>query len=213
MKVVYAGRIPYREAWEKQRNICAQILNGSAQEQIMMVEHEPVYTLGIHGHASNMLLDEEALKAMGVECIRTERGGDITFHGPGQAVAYVMVNLRERKLGVKDFVHALEESVIQTLRLYGIEGHRVEGATGVWLEPGTGRERKICAIGIKVRHGVTYHGLALNVNTDLSWFRKINPCGFVSKGVTSVSNETGVDEDFGKLQRHLARALERNLAH
>lgn len=211
MKIVYTGRIPYRKAWEMQRAICQDILDGSAEPQILMVEHEPVYTLGVHGKESNMLLSEEAMKKMGIECIRTERGGDITYHGPGQAVAYIMVNLKERKLGVKDFVHALEESVIQTIKQYGIEGHRIDGATGVWLEPGSERERKICAIGIKVRHGVTYHGLALNVNTDLSWFNKINPCGFISKGVTSISREIGKDVDFTILQHTLALALTRNL--
>lgn len=211
MIIEYTGRTSYRPMWERQKELCTALGDGLGEEHILMVEHDHVYTLGVHGHASNMLASSEMLERRGIECIRIERGGDITYHGPGQAVAYLIIDLRRRHMGVKDFVDALEQSVIDTIALYGIKGERVEGATGVWIGTGTPRERKICAIGVKVRHGITYHGLALNVNTDLSYFSLINPCGFIEKGVTSIALETGTPVDFFKVQKQLADALQHNL--
>ncbi len=142
-----------------------------------------------------MLVSEDALAAKGIEFVRIERGGDITFHGPGQLVAYPIIDLQRHHLGVKDYVNMLEEAVIRTIAHYGITGERVEGATGVWIDKGLPGERKICAIGVKCTRFVTMHGLALNINTDLHYFGAINPCGFIDKGVTSVRQETGKEAD------------------
>ncbi len=188
MEIIDLGLTSYRDIWDLQHKAQAEVIAG-APERIYLTEHRDVYTLGKHGHMENML----ALPA-GAECIRIERGGDITYHGPGQLVVYPIVDLFAHHLGVKKYVDCLEEAVIRTMAEYGLEGTRVEGATGVWMGVGTPVERKICAIGVKVTRGVTMHGLALNVNTRLEGFRAINPCGFVDKGVTSLSRELGGTE-------------------
>ena len=159
------------------------------QEYVLMVEHEPVYTMGRHANPANMLISQELLKQDGIECINIERGGDITFHGPGQLVVYPIIDLQEHGLGVKQYVWLLEEAVIRTIARYGIKGERIEDATGVWIDKGTPNERKICAIGVRVSHSITMHGFALNISTDLNYFNRINPCGFVDKGVTSIEAE------------------------
>lgn len=169
------GRLPYREGWEMQHTLLSEVDRGVTPETILIVEHEPVFTLGFHGNAANMLASEELLRRRGAEIIRVERGGDITFHGPGQLVAYPILRLRDRHYGVKSYVNRLEQSVIDTCAAFGIKSGRVEDATGVWCGIGAAAERKICAIGVKVSHGVTMHGLALNVTTDLDWFHLINP--------------------------------------
>ena len=158
---------------------------------LLLVEHLPVITLGRHARRENVLFSAESLKSRGVEIYDIERGGDVTYHGPGQLVAYLVIDLEAYRLGVKKFVDIMEEAVIRTINDFGISGGRVDGATGVWIDTGTARERKICAIGIKCSRFVTMHGLALNVNTDLDGFRLINPCGFVDKGVTSMASELG----------------------
>ncbi len=193
------GLVPYREAWELQKSIQADVITDKnredTEEHLLLVEHPPVFTLGRHGHAENMLVSEDALAAKGIEFVRIERGGDITFHGPGQLVAYPIIDLQRHHLGVKDYVNMLEEAVIRTIAHYGITGERVEGATGVWIDKGLPGERKICAIGVKCTRFVTMHGLALNINTVLHYFGAINPCGFIDKGVTSVRQETGKEAD------------------
>lgn len=206
LEITDDGLTDYSTELEKQKSLQTELIEAvshgkaPAKEYLIMVEHKPVYTLGKHGHAENMLLSDEEMKRLGVECFRTGRGGDITFHGPGQLVAYPIISLQAHKLGVKDYVNLLEESVIQTLLAYGIKGERVDGATGVWIDKDTPKERKICAIGVKCNRFVTMHGLALNVNTDLSWFSRINPCGFVDKGVTSVEKELGHPVDIKELK-------------
>ncbi|MBD5212162.1 MAG: lipoyl(octanoyl) transferase LipB [Bacteroidales bacterium] len=202
IEIEYCGRCDYRPMWEKQQryfnNLIEQVRNKEEypSEHLLIVEHNPVYTLGKHGKEENLLADQARLRNAGAECIRIERGGDITFHGPGQLVLYPIISLAEYSLGVKDYVNLLEETIIQFLAEYNIKGERVEGATGVWLDKGTPRERKICAIGVKCSHFVTMHGLALNVNTDLNYFSLINPCGFQDKGVTSMEKELGQKIDF-----------------
>jgi lipoyl(octanoyl) transferase len=180
------------------------------REYLLMVEHSPVYTLGLHGDKHN-LTHAEFLRAQGLELVEIERGGDITFHGPGQVVAYPIIDLERRHLGVKRYVYLLEEAVIRTLAEYGLKGQRVEGATGVWLDVGSPCERKICAIGIKCSRFITMHGLALNASTDLSYFSAINPCGFIDKGVTSISAELQHQVTFADaepiLRRHLIDLL------
>ncbi len=212
MEIKDLGRKPYREVWDKQLQLSEALIDGRGSEEVLMVEHNHVYTLGLHGKAENMLLNEGQLKERGIEFIHIERGGDITYHGPGQIVVYPIINLKAHKLGVKDYVHLLEQIVIDLLATYGIESGRVEGATGVWLGIGTPAERKICAIGVKCSHFVTRHGFALNINTDLSYFSLINPCGFVDKGITSLSVELGKPVDMDEAKEHLRGIINAALA-
>lgn len=170
---------------------------------IISVEHGPVYTLGRHADPGNFLISPERLGALGAEVERIERGGDVTFHGPGQLVVYPIIDLTRYRLGAKRYVELLEESVIRLLADYGIKGETIEGAPGVWVGKGTPRERKICALGVTLKRFITMHGLALNVNTDMRWFNNINPCGFTDKGVTSMSLETGQQIDFDEAERRL----------
>ncbi|MDD4589576.1 MAG: lipoyl(octanoyl) transferase LipB, partial [Parabacteroides sp.] len=154
---------------------------------------------------SNLLIPEELLQNRGIEFFHINRGGDITYHGPGQITGYPVFDLDYWHLGLKQYIHQLEETVIRFLALYGIKGERLDGATGVWLDPLIkGRARKICAIGVKSSRFVTMHGFALNINTDLSYFTLINPCGFVDKGVTSLEKELGEKQNFelAKIQLH-----------
>lgn len=183
----------YRKVWEMQQQVLEEVKQRKMQGKavpgyLFFVEHPPVYTLGKSGKEANMLMDALQLRARCAEFIKVDRGGDITFHGPGQLVVYPVVDLESFGMGVKEYVWALEEVVIGTLGKYGLSGSRVDGATGVWLGTGTLDERKICAIGVKCSRYVTMHGFALNVNTDLSYFDAIHPCGFVDKGVTSLHN-------------------------
>lgn len=166
---------------------------------LITVTHRPVYTLGRHADPRNVV-NRDWLTARGAEVVEIDRGGDVTFHGPGQIVVYPIIDLQSRGLGVKDYVGLLEEAVICTLADYGIESGRVDGATGVWLGCGTDSERKICAIGLRCSRFITMHGLALNVATDLSWFSAINPCGFTDKGVTSLYRELGNSSDLPHLE-------------
>ncbi|MGL4852867.1 MAG: lipoyl(octanoyl) transferase LipB [Phocaeicola sp.] len=196
MKIENWGVKPYSEAWELQtskfQNLIASKQEGSfIENSIVFVEHPHVYTLGKSGKASHLLLSEEQLKAIDATYYSIDRGGDITYHGPGQLVCYPILDLEQYHLGLKSYISLLEEAVIRVCHFYGIDADRSQGATGVWLEVGTSKERKICAIGVRSSHYVTMHGLALNVNTDLRYFSYIHPCGFVDKGVTSLQKELG----------------------
>lgn len=196
MKTEHWGLVPYQEAWMRQKNLFESLAEARRtashyENRLIFCQHPHVYTLGKHGKDSNLLLDEARLRRVGAELFRIDRGGDITYHGPGQLVCYPILNLEDYRLGLKGYIHLLEEAVIRVCALYGIEAGRVKGATGVWLDTGMPQERKICAIGVRSSHFVTMHGLALNVNTDLRYFSYINPCGFVDKGVTSISRELG----------------------
>ncbi len=172
-----------------------------SKEYLLLVEHNPVITLGKHAKEYNLLLSEEEAANRGVGMYHIERGGDVTFHGPGQLVVYPILDLEYHHLGVKDYVNLLEEAVILTLGEFNIKGERVEGASGVWIDKGSRKERKICALGIKCSRFVTMHGLALNVNTDLTGFQMINPCGFVDKGVTSLAQELGKEIDMDDIKK------------
>ncbi|MGE5479112.1 MAG: lipoyl(octanoyl) transferase LipB [Chloroflexota bacterium] len=204
------GKLAYGPAFERQEIIHSKIvsekLSGGAPEYALaLVEHPHVYTLGKNGNEENLLVDYIALQAKDAEFFRTNRGGDITYHGPGQLVGYPIMDLDAFKLGVRGYIEKLEESIIQTIAGYGVKGDRLEGATGVWLDVGVkGRTRKICAIGVRVSRGVTMHGFALNGNTDLNYFNFINPCGFRDKGVTSLEQELGAKIDFEELKRKYA---------
>lgn len=201
--------MPYNDALERQTSLFQMLIDRKRDsletlgyERLVLVEHLPVFTIGRHGHAENLLRS-----LPGVDVVKIARGGDITFHGPGQLVAYPLIDLQAHKLGVKDYVTLLEESVIRTIAHYGVKGERVEGATGVWIGKNTPQERKICAIGVKCSRFVSMHGLALNVNTDLNYFRAINPCGFVDKGVTSLQQELGHEIDFSEVKTIFAETF------
>lgn len=183
-------------AWKQQEElhqevIAAKLRGEDTGNYLLFVEHNHVYTLGKSGSEANMLINAIQLQAAHAEFVKVNRGGDITYHGPGQLVVYPIVDMANFGVGVKDYVDRLEEVVIRTVGEYGIKGERLEGATGVWIDAHTPKARKICAIGIKCSRYVTMHGFALNVNTNLDYFNYINPCGFVDKGVTSIAKEVG----------------------
>ncbi len=203
----------YRKVWEMQQRVLEEVKQRKMQGKavpgyLFFVEHPPVYTLGKSGKEANMLMDALQLRARCVEFIKVDRGGDITFHGPGQLVVYPVVDLESFGMGVKEYVWALEEVVIGTLGKYGLSGSRVDGATGVWLGTDTLDERKICAIGVKCSRYVTMHGFALNVNTDLSYFDAIHPCGFVDKGVTSLQKELKRAVDMEEVKAEVLRQFQ-----
>ena len=199
------GRKSYREVWKQQEELLETVKEQKKQKErtsnyLLFVEHNPVYTLGRSGNDGNMLMNAIQLKAKHAEFIKVDRGGDITYHGPGQLVVYPVIDMENFSLGVKDYVNDLEEVVIKSLAAYGIAGERLPGATGVWLEADTKAARKICAIGVRCSQYVTMHGFALNVNTDLNYFSYIHPCGFIDKGVTSIAKELGREIDMQEVK-------------
>ena len=209
--------IPYSQAWERQEKLFDEVVAAKAAgtsyvNRIVLCEHPHVYTLGRSGKERNMLLSDEQLQAIGATYYHIDRGGDITYHGPGQLVSYPILNLEEFGWGLKEYIYHLEEAVIQVCASYGIEAGRVAGATGVWLEECTPKARKICAIGVRSSHYVTMHGLALNVNTDLRYFSYINPCGFIDKGVTSLQKELGHDVPMNEVKQRLAEKILHEMA-
>ena len=217
------GLMGYSECWDYQRLLFERMLaakagDAEARAQIereagwlLLVEHNPVYTLGKSGKDENMLVSESYLRSIGAEFFHIDRGGDVTFHGPGQVVGYPILDLERIGIGLRDYIDALEGAVIDLCREWGIEAGRVAGASGVWIEGDSPRARKICAIGVRSSRYVTMHGFALNVNTDLRYFSHINPCGFVDRGVTSLRKELGheVDMELVKSQnvKHLSEKL------
>jgi len=206
------GMIPYAEAWERQTALFDALVEAKKQGLpttgcIVTCQHPHVYTIGRSGKEQNMLMGEEQLSRIGATYYHIDRGGDVTYHGPGQLVCYPILNLEDFSLGLKAYVHLLEEAVIATCASYGIKAERVDGATGVWLDGDGPRARKICAIGVRSSHFCTMHGLALNVNTDLRYFSYINPCGFVDKGVTSLQKELGREVPFQEVRERLLHEL------
>ena len=209
--------IAYKEAWAYQERLFneiaeakRQIATGNAQVEVtpnylLFCEHKHVYTLGKSGSEQNLLVDYIQLQAKEAEFFRINRGGDITYHGPGQIVGYPILNLEYFVTGVKDYIFKLEESIIRLLADYNISATRLDGATGVWLGVGSSRVRKICAIGVRTSRWVSMHGFAFNVNTDLTYFNHINPCGFTDKAVTSMEKELGGKQDL-ETAKNLLRA-------
>ncbi len=189
------GRIDYAEAWEYQKQLFDRILEAKKRESktenfLLFCEHPHVYTLGKNGNRSNLLVSDEWLEAHGIAFYQTDRGGDITYHGPGQIVGYPVFDLDNFDLSVKEFVFDIETILIRVIKRYGLHGARIERATGVWIDALIpGKERKIAAIGMRIQNKVSMHGFALNVNTNLEYFSYINPCGFQDKGVTSIQKE------------------------
>ncbi|MCF8368262.1 MAG: lipoyl(octanoyl) transferase LipB [Bacteroidales bacterium] len=218
-KVIFKdlGTLEYAKAWDLQKKLLGQVqeikvYNHSlpACEQsinynyLLFCEHPHVYTLGKSGNDNNLLVNENFLKEKGASFFKIDRGGDITYHGPGQIVGYPILDLEAHGLGVKQYVYKIEEAIIKTLEKYGIAPERLEGATGVWLDTKIpGKTRKICAIGVKVSRYVTMHGFAFNVNTNLEYYNYINPCGFIDKGVTSMQKELGKKINFEEVKENL----------
>jgi lipoate-protein ligase B len=180
------GTMAYREAWALQESAHAEVLGG-AEERVLLVEHPPVITFGRRpGVDRNIVAPPEVLQARGIDVVPSDRGGDVTFHGPGQLVAYPIVRLIDHGLSVGAYVRALEHAVIRTLADFGLTARKDDCAVGVWVDDGAGTLAKICAIGVRVRRGATLHGLAINLTTDLSFFDLIVPCGLVGRPVTSL---------------------------
>ncbi len=195
------GLKDYKECWDYQEERLKEVSDDkrgrgkpSALNHFILVEHPHVYTLGKSGDEKNMLANADFLKKIDATYYKINRGGDITYHGPGQLVGYPIIDLENYRIGVREYIEKMEDSIIATIAEYGLEGGRKEGATGVWLQADHKvRARKICAIGVRVSRYVTMHGFALNVNTDMRYFNYINPCGFNSFGVTSIQQELGRD--------------------
>ncbi len=213
----WIGRMEYGEAWALQRRYFEALLaaksgGDEAEQVVLLVEHPHVYTLGKSGNESNMLASEEFLASIGATYFRTDRGGDVTYHGLGQLVGYPILDLQRMDMNLRDYIWGIEECIIATVAEYGIVATRSEGATGVWVEADTPQARKICAIGVKASRYVTMHGFALNVTTDLAYFSHINPCGFVDRGVTSIAQEVGtapsLEEVAERFARHFAAHFE-----
>src|SRR5215204_907471 len=236
------GIIEYQQAWDYQEELLnsnVQIKCGARTSQLkgqgintglpkaddadttnylLFVEHPPVYTLGKSGHVENLLISEEERTAKGIQFFKINRGGDITFHGPGQVVGYPILDLEKFYTDIGRYLRNIEEVIILTLAEYGLYGQRSPGETGVWLDPHVrGKERKICAIGVRCSRWITMHGFALNVNTDLDYFNYIIPCGIQNKKVTSIQNELGklvwMNEVKEKVRRNFAEVFGVILTH
>jgi len=205
------GLIDYREALQIQENLFNQAIQQQKNQEkttdyLLFCEHQPVFTIGRSGKLSNLLIDTETMDRLNISLYNISRGGDITFHGPGQLVVYPIINLKHYGIYASEYVSKIEETIIQTLKEFNIKSDRLKGATGVWLDA-TRLEsaRKICAIGVKVSRWITMHGLALNVNTKLNYFNYINPCGFTDKGVSSIEKEIGERVDMTKVKEIFAQ--------
>ena len=219
------GLIDYKTAWDQQEVLFKELVDTKLLERefevkdktvlkntLIFCEHPHVYTLGKSGDTTNLLLDEKGLKEANAVFYPINRGGDITYHGPGQLVAYPIFDLEQFFTDIHRYLRTLEEAIILTLSEYGIEAGRYEGYTGVWLDADNDKARKICAMGVRCSRWVTMHGLAFNVNTDLNYFKNIIPCGIDDKDVTSMERELGqkvdMDEVKEKLKTHLAQLFE-----
>lgn len=200
------GLIEYGECWAEQQKTFDSIVKAKTDgvpvdQYLYLCEHPHVYTLGKSGKESNMLISEQVLERINATYFHTDRGGDITYHGPGQLVGYPVLDLESLEMGLKEYITALEQTIIDTVARYGIAATRSAGAAGVWLEATQSEPlRKICAIGVRSSRFVTMHGFALNVNTDLSYFSHINPCGFTDRGVTSMQKELGQAVDMNEVK-------------
>jgi lipoate-protein ligase B len=180
------GRFPYEDSWRLQKDLLRKRIEEEIPDTLILVEHDPVFTLGRKGSKDNLLVSPEFLKKKGVSLFHVERGGDITFHGPGQLVGYPIFHLKRGLAGVREFVRRLEETLIRTITRFGVPARRIDRLTGVWVG-----DEKIVSIGVAVKRWVTFHGFAFNVSTDLSYFDWIIPCGLRGKHMTSLSKILG----------------------
>jgi lipoyl(octanoyl) transferase len=214
IKYLDFGISEYKETWDRQEELLNEIVNikrsndnlpedqkAKTPNWLIFVEHPHVYTLGKNGDEKNLLLNCVQLQAKNATFFRTDRGGDITYHGPGQIVGYPILDLENFGIGLRQYIFIIEEAIIQAVAENGVIAGRDPKATGVWIDVGKPSARKICAIGVKSSRFVTMHGFALNINTDLEYFNFINPCGFTDKSVTSVEKEIGEKQDFVKAKR------------
>jgi lipoyl(octanoyl) transferase len=215
------GLIDYKEAWDYQTGLLHQILAVKAANRdradrdcvptpnfLIFCEHPHVFTLGRNGNADNLLIAPEKLPSLGASYYAINRGGDITYHGPGQLVVYPVIDLENFFTDIHKYMRFLEEAVIQALQAFGIAAGRINGLTGVWVHPeNPGKAEKICALGVKTSRWATLHGLALNVNTDLSYFGYIVPCGISDKAVTSMKNQTGLEYSLNAVQEVLKEKI------
>jgi len=217
------GLIDYKKCWDFQEELFAEILTVKSSNRkedktvatknhLIFCEHPHVYTLGKSGDEKNLLVNEDYLKSRGATFHKINRGGDITYHGPGQIVGYPILDLDNFFTDIHKYLRFLEEAVILTLKEYGLESERSPGETGVWFDVGTPKARKICALGVKSSRWVTMHGFAFNINSDLSYFGNIIPCGIVDKKVTSLEKELEREIDFeevkNKVKTHLIELFE-----
>ncbi len=214
------GLIDYQEAWDYQEERFNRLVDYKSQPEgktrplryLLFCEHPHVYTLGKSGDEHNLLIRKEFLKKIKATYYKTNRGGDITYHGPGQIVGYPILDLELLGLSLRQYISLLEDSIIELLKDHGIPATHMEGATGVWLDASHPvKARKICAIGVRSGRHITMHGFALNVNTNLDYFSYINPCGFETKGVTSMAKELGKAIDFEIIKVQLRTILQRKL--
>jgi lipoyl(octanoyl) transferase len=190
----WLGRIDYADAHGLQRDLVARRAAGTVEDTLLLLEHPPVLTLGRHSDPAHILAGPDELEARGIEVIRVERGGEVTYHGPGQLVAYPIIRLHERGLLLRPFVRALEAALADTCRSYGVAADRREGHPGCWCDPEGPRPRKIGALGLRVERGVTFHGIALNIRPDLRDFDLIDPCGMPGTASTSIARELSQPE-------------------
>lgn len=231
------GKIRYKNAWDYQEEIFQKLIKAKAfkserrriellqtsstkedneirdavlaKQYLLFCEHDNVYTLGKSGDKQNLLIARNICESRGIDLHEINRGGDITYHGPGQIVVYPIIDLEEFNIGIKSYISMLEDVVIETLKQFGIKGEKDEKAMGVWIDAGNSiKARKICAIGVKASRYITMHGLALNVNTDLSFFDYINPCGFTDRGVTSMEKELNSKIDFKEVSKIMKNSFE-----
>jgi lipoyl(octanoyl) transferase len=221
-KIVFEdlGNMDYQSCWDLQEQHFQEIIRrkaysrehpgeaGEITNRLFFVEHPPVYTLGKSGDENNLLIGILKMQEINASYVKTNRGGDITFHGPGQIVGYPILDLESFHLGLKEYIERMEEAIILTLSDYGISAGRLNGASGVWLDwSHPGKQRKICAIGVRSSRFVTMHGFAFNVNTDLNYFNHINPCGFTDKAVTSLKKELNCEQDLVLAKQRLLNHL------
>jgi lipoyl(octanoyl) transferase len=206
----------YKPTWDLQEILQKEIIDDKIAKKntidghLIFCQHSHVYTLGRFGNENNMLLDYMKLKAKNAEFYHIDRGGDITYHGPGQLVGYPIFNLESFDIGVKEYIFKIEESIINLLKDYDIFAQRLDGATGVWLDINKkGFTRKICAIGVKVNRSVSMHGFAFNINSDLDYFNYINPCGYTDKSVTSMQKELNKKLDFELISNQLLESMKK----
>jgi len=208
------GLVPYKKAWEHQLKLFNKLIDNKKSEvennqhYLLFVSHPHVFTIGRNGDDNNLLVNKQLLQQKEIELYHIDRGGDITYHGPGQQVVYPIFDLDEFGINTKEFVYRLEEAVINTLAGFSIRTSRLEGAAGIWLDTDDiSKSRKICAIGIRSSKRVTMHGIALNINTDLNYFSYMNPCGFIDKGVTSMQKELGKTIDNEQVTLYLKKNI------
>jgi len=220
VKVSDWGLLDYKEAWDRQEALFKAMVDAKFAEReldpeqktpllnhLIFVEHPHVYTLGKSGDPANLLLDEQGLKQAEASYYPINRGGDITYHGPGQIVVYPIFDLEQFFTDIHRYLRTLEGAVIETLASYGIESGRYEGYTGVWLDADNEKARKICAMGVRCSRWVTMHGIAFNVNTDLAYFKNIIPCGIDDKDVTSMQRELGAPQHYEKVKKVLMEKI------